>query len=147
LLSLSIPPPGKGGGIDISLRVHRVENPTPVFPHCLYYTVAIADKTFAITQKGAVCTITALTPSSQPVPVAGGTAYSFNLTVSPQDCAWKAASNESWITVTSGSDTGSGTVTYNVPANTTNRNQTGTIAVTLTKNAKKKVHTVTQGEK
>ena len=79
--------------------------------------------------------------------MSGGTAYSFNLTVSPQDCAWKAASNKSWITVTSGSGTGNGTVTYNVPANTTNRNQTGTIAVTLTKNGKKKLHTVTQAGK
>jgi hypothetical protein len=106
-------------------------------------SVAIADKTLAITQKGATCAITALTPPSQSVPVSGGS-YSFNISVSPQDCAWTAASNKSWATLTSGSGTGDGTVAYTVPANGTRKSQTGAITVTLTKNAKKKTHTIKQ---
>jgi formylglycine-generating enzyme required for sulfatase activity len=45
-------------------------------------------------------------------------------------CSWTAASNASWITITSGSSlTGSGTVTYSVAANTTGSSRTGTITV------------------
>lgn len=45
-------------------------------------------------------------------------------------CRWTAVSNTSWITVTSGaSGTGSGRVTFNVAANSTNQKRTGTITI------------------
>jgi outer membrane protein assembly factor BamB len=107
-------------------------------------SVAIADKTFAITQKGAACAITALAPASQPIPVGGGSSYHFALSVFPADCEWTVASNKSWITLATTGGAGSATVNYTVPVNTTKRNQSGAITVTLAKNGKKKTQTVTQ---
>ena len=44
-------------------------------------------------------------------------------------CGWWAASNASWITITSGSTgSGSGTVNYSVAANTSTSSRTGTLA-------------------
>ena len=52
------------------------------------------------------------------------------VTPSSSSCSWTAASNASWITITSGSSvTGSGTVTYSVAANTTGSTRTGTMTV------------------
>jgi hypothetical protein len=54
------------------------------------------------------------------------------VTVTPlsSSCSWTAASNASWITITSGSSsTGSGTVAYSVAANTTGSLRTGTMTV------------------
>jgi len=52
------------------------------------------------------------------------------VTPSSSSCSWTAASNASWITITSGSSsTGSGTVTYSVAANTTGSLRTGTMTV------------------
>ena len=45
-------------------------------------------------------------------------------------CPWTAVSNNGWITVTAGSEgAGSGTVTYNVAANTTGSARTGTMTI------------------
>jgi len=45
-------------------------------------------------------------------------------------CPWAATSNESWITITSGSNgTGNGTVNYSVSANTSLSSRTGTINI------------------
>lgn len=48
---------------------------------------------------------------------AGGGPGSFAITASDSGCAWTAASNAPFITIDSGSGTGSGTVKYNVAAN------------------------------
>ena len=109
-------------------------------------SIAIADKSVPIVQKGAPCTIKAFSSPSQSVPVTGGP-YSFDVSVSPQDCAWTATTNKPWIVLGSASGTGDGTVTYTVPANGTAKSLAGTITVTLTKNGKKKVHTVRQSAK
>jgi hypothetical protein len=101
-----------------------------------------AKKTQAVAQKGVACAITAFAPTSQPVPVGGGS-YSFDVTVSPQYCAWTAASNKTWITVDAGSGVGNGTVSYTAAANTTTKTQIGAVTVTLT-NKKKKAFTVTE---
>ncbi len=106
-------------------------------------SVAVADKTYTITQKGAPCAITKLTPSSQQVP-ATGNSYTFEAAVAPQDCTWKANANKTWIQVTSGAGTGTGNVGYAVPANTTKKTQSGAITVTLDQNEKKKSFTVKQ---
>jgi len=49
------------------------------------------------------------------VPSSGGT-YTIAVTA-PTGCNWTAARNESWITITSGSGSGNGTVSYTVSAN------------------------------
>jgi hypothetical protein len=54
------------------------------------------------------------------------------VTVSPtsSSCSWTAVSNDSWITITSGSSgIGSGTVSYSIAANTTGSSRTGTITI------------------
>jgi len=78
-------------------------------------TATIATQTFSISQAPAPCTF-AIAPSMVGLPVAGGDR---SVTVTTRgDCAWTAAANVPWITVTAGaSSTGSGTVTFNVAAN------------------------------
>ena len=45
-------------------------------------------------------------------------------------CAWTAASNDSWITITSGpGGSGNGTVTYSVPPNSSSRQRTGSLTI------------------
>ncbi|MBF0559587.1 MAG: PQQ-binding-like beta-propeller repeat protein [Nitrospirae bacterium] len=54
-----------------------------------------------------------------------------SVVVTPSSCcAWTAASNVSWITITSGSSgTGGGTVNYSVSANTSGSSRTGTLTI------------------
>ena len=70
---------------------------------------------------------TAISPSSQNVPAAGG---SGSISVESQGvCEWSAVSNASWITVTSGSPgRGNGVVTFTVAANA-GAARTGTISL------------------
>jgi hypothetical protein len=74
----------------------------------------------------APCTA-AVAPLSQSMTAAGGSGTA-NVTTSG-GCAWTAASNASWITVTSGGGTGNGTVNYTVAANTSTASRTGTLSV------------------
>lgn len=86
--------------------------------------------------KAARCTYS-ISPTSASVESGTG---SGSLAVSaPAGCSWTAASNTSFISVTSGaSGTGNGTVTYQVAANTATTSRTGTIT------AAKKTFTLTQ---
>lgn len=81
--------------------------------------------TFAFTP---VCGVPTISPSSVAMTSAGGTSTtSVTATVG---CAWTAASNAAWLTVTAGaSGSGSGTVTFNAAANTTAASRTGTLTV------------------
>lgn len=90
-------------------------------------TVTIAGKTFTVTQAGAPC-IFSLTPSSGSF---GSSAGSGSIAVtSPAGCAWTAASNDSWITVSSGSPgSGNGTLNYSVSANTGGTSRSGSMTV------------------
>jgi hypothetical protein len=77
-------------------------------------TLTVAGQTFTVTQASG-CAY-ALVPASQDLGNAGGTG-TFTVTASP-GCAWTAASLASWITITSSpSGTGTGVVTFTVPAN------------------------------
>jgi photosystem II stability/assembly factor-like uncharacterized protein len=58
-----------------------------------------------------------VTPQALPTFAASGGAGSFQITTSA-GCAWSASSLVPWITITNGSGTGNGTVTFNVAANT-----------------------------
>jgi hypothetical protein len=69
-----------------------------------------------------------ISPASQAVAAAGGTGSS-TVTVAA-GCLWTAASNATWITVTSGaSGSGSGPVTFSVAANTGTTSRTGTLTI------------------
>ncbi len=58
-------------------------------------------------------------------------ASSGNVSINTQaGCAWSATSNDSWITITSGSTgSGNGTLNYSVSANTSNNSRTGTLTI------------------
>jgi len=96
-------------------------------PIALNGTVAIAGQTFTISQAGNGCSYS-ISPTSQSFTPAGGTG---SVTVTAlAGCAWTAASNNSWITVTAGgSGSGPGTVSYSVAANSSLIPQTGTITI------------------
>jgi len=70
----------------------------------------------------------AISPASATAAAAGGS--SSVAVTAPTGCTWTAASNASWITITSGnSGNGSGTVTYRVALNTSTSTLTGTLTI------------------
>jgi len=70
----------------------------------------------------------AIAPNSQDFGVDGGTG-AVNVTA-PQGCAWTAASNDNWITITSGGGGGgNGTVNYSVAANTSANARAGMMTI------------------
>ncbi len=91
-------------------------------------TITIGGQVYNVTQSGTTaCTYTiAPTTQSYPSPVATGT---INVTTA-NGCNWTAATNDSWITITSGSTgSGNGTVNYSITANSGTSSRTGTITV------------------
>ena len=73
----------------------------------------------------------AISPSTQSFGASGGTG-SVTVTASPSACSgsWTATSNDSWITITSGSSgTGSGTVAYSVASTTSGSSRSGTLTI------------------
>ncbi len=99
-------------------------------------TVTIGGQTVTVRQ-GVGCTFT-IAPESQTVTPAGGTG-SVAVTA-PGGCAWTAASNVPWITVTQGSSgSGNGTVQFSVAA-ASGPSRTGTITIAG------RTFTVTQGQ-
>lgn len=90
-------------------------------------TITAAGKTYTITQAGATAACTyGLSATSASFDSAAHTG-SVSVT-SATGCTWTAASNTSWITVTSGnSGSGAGTVNYSLAANTSTSQRVGTI--------------------
>ena len=90
-------------------------------------TLTIAGTTFTVTQAAAPCSF-AISPSSQSVTASGG---SGTVTVTAgSGCAWTAASNVSWLSVTAGaSGTGGGSVTFSAAAYTGTTTRTGTLTI------------------
>lgn len=88
--------------------------------------LSIAGASFSITQATRCTYGLSQTSSSH-----GAGAESGNVTVSaPEGCAWTAAANASWITVTSGSSgEGNGVVEYSVAPNTTASARNGSIFI------------------
>ena len=67
-----------------------------------------------------------LTSSAASIPLGGGNG-SFNLQTTP-NCSWTAVSNNSWLTVTTGTaGTDSGTIAYSAAPNATTSQRSGTI--------------------
>ncbi len=88
-------------------------------------TIIVAGRTVTVVQ-GRGCTFS-ISPDSQNVPASGGSS-SVSVTAA-SGCSWTAKSNVSWITLRSGtSDSGNGTVTFNVAA-TTGPARSGTITI------------------
>ena len=89
--------------------------------------LTIAGQTYTVSQAGVSCSYT-ISPNSQTLATAGG-AGSVNVTA-PTGCAWAAGSSAGWLTITSGaSGSGNGTVSYNVPVNTTTSARVATVSV------------------
>lgn len=100
-------------------------------------TITIAGQIFTVTQSGIVPCSYTISPTTLSYASSGGLG-SVNVTTAGT-CTWTATSNNSWITITSGSTgTGNGTVNYTVAANTGTTQLTGTITVAG------QTHTVTQ---
>jgi bacillolysin len=77
---------------------------------------------------GSGCTFS-ISPTSESFTAAAGSG-SVALTASASTCGWTAASNDSWITITSPtSGNGSATVAYSVAANTGTTPRTGTLTI------------------
>ena len=90
-------------------------------------TVTIAGQTLTVNQGGATCSYS-INPTWDDVP-AEGHSGSVEITAGT-GCAWTATSNESWITITGGtSGSGSGSVTYDVAANTASSPRIGTMTI------------------
>ncbi|HMF94490.1 MAG TPA: BACON domain-containing carbohydrate-binding protein [Vicinamibacterales bacterium] len=92
-------------------------------------TVSIGGQTFTVNQAAAPapCTFT-IAPTSQNVPASGG-AGSVAVTASAPTCAWTAASQAGWVTITSGaSGTGNGSVGLSFAANTVDA-RSGTVTI------------------
>jgi hypothetical protein len=92
-------------------------------------TLSVAGQTFTVTQAAAAappCTFS-IAPTNQDAPA---TATSGTIAVTAgSGCAWTAASNASWITVSTGAGgNGNGTVGYNIAANS-GAQRTGTLTV------------------
>ena len=91
-------------------------------------TMIIAEKTFTVTQAGITCTYS-ISPTSRSHG-SGSETGSVGVTASSGSCSWTAASNASWLTITSGgSGTGNGTVSYSVSANAGTSARTGTMTI------------------
>lgn len=90
-------------------------------------TMTIAGSTFTVIQAGTACEYS-INPESQSFGAAGGSGSSA-VTALP-GCAWTAVSNDTWITITSGSSgNGNGTVQFTVAANPGGVLRTGTMTV------------------
>jgi uncharacterized protein (TIGR03437 family) len=91
-------------------------------------TLTIAGQTFTVTQAGGATCSYAIAPTSASAP-ASGTTGSVAVTAL-SGCTWTAASNASWIAVTSGaSGSGNGTVSYTVAASSSANPLTGTLTI------------------
>jgi uncharacterized protein (TIGR03437 family) len=90
-------------------------------------TLTIAGQTFTVTQEGVPCTFT-IAPASQNFTASGGTGSVAVTTTN--GCAWTAASNAPWVSLTAGAaGDGTGTVTFTVAANPAQTERSGTLSV------------------
>jgi uncharacterized repeat protein (TIGR03803 family) len=91
-------------------------------------TMTIAGQTFTVNQAAGGCAFS-ISPKAGQFKATGGQS-SVNVKASLGDCAWTAASNDSFITITAGTNgVGSGAVSYSVAANTNTAALTGSITV------------------
>jgi all-beta uncharacterized protein/FG-GAP repeat protein len=92
-------------------------------------TFVVAGQVVSVSQSGAAGCTFAQSSFTQSFPPAGGSG-SVTMTPNNGSCVWTATNNVSWITITSAlSGVGATTVTFNVPANPTSTNRSGSIRV------------------
>jgi hypothetical protein len=94
--------------------------------------VFVGGSDFLVEQTGGPCEVKALSPTKVTVLASGGE-QAIVVTTTEGACDWTASPNEaaaSWITMMVGSGSGPGTATFQVSANRTGKNRTGTIRVT-----------------
>jgi hypothetical protein len=90
-------------------------------------TITIAGRTFTVAQAAVVCTFSISPTSRSHGP---GAEADLVAVTTPSVCNWTALSNDSWITVTSGSSgTGNGSVGYALSANASPSPRHGTITI------------------
>lgn len=91
-------------------------------------TITIAGQVHSITQSGVAPCAYTIAPASLNYNSAGGSG-AVNVTAG-SGCNWTSTTNDSWISITSGSSgSGNGSVNYTVANNTTTTQRTGTITV------------------
>ncbi len=117
---------GSGNGtVHYTVAANSSTNP-------LVGTMTIAGEMFTVTQAGApavgACTFT-LTPTVVKMTDKGGK-KSISVKAVGTDCAWTAVSNDSFITITAGTNgTGNGKVSFTVGGNTNTTAQIGTLTI------------------
>lgn len=112
--------PGTGNGV---LGYSVDPNTTP---SARSGTITIAGNTVTVNQ-AAACSYT-ISQTSQSIAAGGGTGSATVTALA--GCAWTAASNDIWVTVTSGaSGTGSGTVGFSASSNPTSSARSGTLTI------------------
>jgi hypothetical protein len=94
------------------------------------------ERTFQIDQ-AAACAVTSVDPETAEFTETGGSG-SFSVVVDNQDCDWTATTDDDWITLSTSTGTGDGTVDYVVAFNPEASPRTGRISVGG------QIHTVTQ---
>ncbi|HYX40197.1 MAG TPA: Calx-beta domain-containing protein, partial [Pyrinomonadaceae bacterium] len=105
-------------------------------------TITIAGQTFTVTQNVA-CTYS-IFPALRPFRDAGGTSGRLTVITNGGSCAWTAAADVPWITITAGTTgTGTGRVRYTVAPNTDTATRTGHIIINQG-STNPLTHTVTQ---
>jgi hypothetical protein len=92
-------------------------------------TLSVGIRTVTVTQAGATGCLFTLNPTSANHG-ANAASGSLAITASDASCAWTAASNAAWLSVTTGATgTGSGTVVYALLANTATASRGGTLTI------------------
>ncbi|HLJ51095.1 MAG TPA: SBBP repeat-containing protein [Bryobacteraceae bacterium] len=90
--------------------------------------LTVGGATFNVTQAGVTPTFS-LNPTFTNATSAGSTG-TVAVTANPQDATWTAASNNAWITITSGaSGTGNGNAGYSIASNSSSNPRSGTLTI------------------
>ena len=90
-------------------------------------TVNVANKTFTVQQNGTGCSYLFSPTIGTSIGAVGGT-ESFSV-MTQNGCNWTASKNSGWLTITSGSGTGNGIVTYQLNNNTSPSARSGRITI------------------
>ena len=136
-----------GGTLQDNLVIRSSQNPTlggtsgipaqfasqvmqdALVPVVIHYSSAVAEVGDTISATSPIMAPVTMTPPNAALPEAGG-AGSFNLQTAVTGFGWNAASDSSWLTVTSTvPGSGSGTVQYSVAPNATGAARMGNIMI------------------
>lgn len=93
-------------------------------------TLSAGGQYFTVSQAGSNCVVTSISPTSNTAAV-GGETGEFDINTSSNSCSWLATTNDSWITITSGStgEGSTGTIQYSVDENPQGYSRGGSIEV------------------